>query len=522
MRVSFVHRLLCAIAALSGIASAQASDSGVLKIDWDMVTGTTRTTITLQVVENPPLRRGSSIHDAAWSNLSALHTDMTRLALWYPYPRLAVAELAPPTASATSWNFADIDPIVEDFFRATGEHSRVFTMSTIPTWMFKLGDPGPVPASPDEAMWNYEAGTDLRDPSGQEAADYFARVAGWYTAGGFTDEAGHRHVSNHRERIDWWEVLNEPEYEHAFDIHAYTKLYDRVVASVHAVTPATRFVGMSLAEPMRSPAAFEYFLNPMNHAPGTPLDAISYHFYADAEPGESDATQAYTFFARADGFLDAVRYIESIRKRLSPDTQTHINEAGCIAADDLAQGSEHTGDLPSAQYWSLCGAVFAYLYAGLAEQGIDVIGASQLLGYPSQFPSVSLLDWKTGAPNARYRILQLLHSNFGPGDRIVKSSLHSHNVFAAAYVSPAGARKVLLINKRSFGTTIRVDGAAGQMAQYGDLATADRPLGNHHLDADSIYLGAFAVMVVELSPKAVPISSTNMIPVLTGQSHLTK
>ena len=498
MRISFVHRLLCVIAVLSGLASAQASDPGVLKIDWNTVTGKTRTTITLQVVENPPLRRGSSIHDAAWSNLSALHTDMTRLALWYPYPRLAVAELGTPTTAATSWNFADIDPIVEDFFRATDGHSRVFTMSTIPTWMFKQGDPGPVPVSPDEAMWNYEAGAELRDPSGREAADYFARVAGWYTAGGFTDELGHRRASNHRELIDWWEVLNEPEYEHAFGIRAYTKLYDRVVASVHAVTPATRFVGMSLAEPMRSPAAFEYFLNPMNHAPGTPLDAISYHFYADAEPGESDATQAYTFFARADGFLDAVRYIESIRKRLSPSTQTHINEAGCIAADDLAHGSEHTGELPSAHYWSLCGAVFAYLYAGLAEQGIDVLGASQLLGYPSQFPSVSLLDWRTGAPNARYRILQLLHSNFGPGDRIVRTSLQSHDVFAAAYVSPTGVRKVLLINKRSHRTTIRVPGAARQMADSVDLTTVGGPPRHYRLDSNTIYLKAFAVIVVEL------------------------
>ena len=419
-----------------------------VEVDWSKTIATTRTTITLQVVENPPLRRGSSIHDAAWANLAALHTDMTRLALWYPYPRLAVAELSPPEAAATSWDFTTIDPIVDDFMHATGDHTTgghttVFTMSTIPTWMFKEADPGPIPPSPDEAVWNYEGGAALRDPSGKEVADYFARVAGWYTTGGFTDERGARHVSTHHYAMPWWEVLNEPEYEHALDIETYTHLYDRIVTAVHAVTPATRFVGMSLAEPMRSPASFEYFLNPANHAAGIPLDAISYHFYADAEPGESDAAQPFTFFARADGFLNSVRYIESIRKRLSPSTQTHINEAGCIAADDLAQGAAHTGELPSAQYWNLCGAVFAYLYAGLAEQGIDVLGASQLLGYPSQFPSVTLLDWRTGQPNARFKVLQLLHENFGPGDRVIKTSFRSSDTYAAAYITPRAVHKLL-------------------------------------------------------------------------------
>jgi len=478
-------------------------------VDWAKTIATTRTTITLQVVENPPLRRGSLIHDAAWANLAALHTDLTRLALWYPYPRLAVAELSPPAAATTSWDFSAIDPIVDDFMHATGSrttggHTTVFTMSTIPTWMFKESDPGPIPPSPDEAVWNYEGGAVLRDPSGKEAADYFARVAGWYTAGGFTDEHGIRHVSTHHYTMPWWEVLNEPEYEHALDIETYTRLYDRVASAVHAVTPSTRFVGMSLAEPTRSPASFEYFLNPANHAPGIPLDAISYHFYADAEPGESDATQPFTFFARTDAFLNSVRYIESIRKRLSPSTQTHINEAGCIAADDLAQGAAHTGELPSAQYWNLCGAVFAYLYAGLAEQGIDVLGASQLLGYPSQFPSVTLLDWRTGQPNARYKVLQLLHENFGPGDRVIKTSFRSSDVYATAYITPHAVRKLLLINKRNRPVDIEIAGSTGAITQSIDTTSAAEIATNTPLTSDKIHLEGLSVMVVTL-PSPLPI-----------------
>jgi hypothetical protein len=484
------------------LAPACAAQTPALTVDWNTLGAPTKTTITLQVVENPPLTRTSAIHDAAWQALAALHTDKTRLALWYPYPRLAVAELAPPTAQTISWSFTEIDPIVEDFFAATAGRSTVFTMSTIPTWMFTHADPGPIPASSAEAMWNYEDGAELRDPSGKEVADYYARVASWYTRGGFTDELGARHVSPHHFKFAYWEVLNEPEYEHALSIGTYTRLYDKITAAVHAVSPETKFVGMSLAEPTRHPEAFEYFLNPAHHAPGTPLDAISYHFYADAEPGESDATQQYTFFARADAFLDSVRYIESIRKRLSPRTETHINEAGCIAADDIAQGADHTGQLPSAQYWNLCGAMFAYLYAGLAEQGIDLLGASQLMGYPTQFPSVTLLDWNTGAPNARYRVLELLHENFGPGDRPAKTSLKSKDVFAAAYLSPDGGKKILLVNKRDRPITIAVPDSTGSQEQQVDTVTAAAPPVSTNITNDRILLGPFSVTVIKLRAKA--------------------
>jgi hypothetical protein len=498
-RTSSPHVVLAGILLIGALrtasAVAQRADPPELTIDWIKVLGTTRTTITLQVVENPPLRRGSSIHDNAWASLAALHLDMARLALWYPYPRLAVAELAPPAAGETSWNFEDIDPIVDDFFRATSGHPSVFTMSTIPTWMFADADPGPVPRSPDEAMWNYEAGSDLRDPTGNQLAAYFARIAGWYTAGGFTDERGQRRLSQHHQTIAWWEVLNEPEYEHSFDIRTYTRLYDRVVAEVHKVTPTTRFVGMSLAEPMKSPGAFEYFLNPANHLPGTPLDAISFHFYADAEPGETDDIETYTFFARADGFLASERYIEQIRQRLSPRTEIHINETGCISADDLAQGEDQTGRLPSAQYWNLCGAVFAYLYAGLAAHGAEVLGASQLLGYPSQFPSVSLLDWPTGTPNARYQVLLLLHDSFKPGDRVVKTSLSSKQITAAAYVGLDGKRTLLLVNKSNHPAELRSAALAGATERHVDITTGAAIAGSK-LSGRDVLLGGLSVMIV--------------------------
>ncbi len=491
-KIGRIPILLCVLVGLCATAIGQTE----LRVDWTQLSAPTKTVITLQVVENPPLLRGSPIHDAAWKALRDLGSEKTRLALWYPYPRLAVAELAPPNDHATFWDFTQIDPIVEDFFAATGDRSSVFTMSTIPTWMFKSADPGAIPRSPAEAMWGYETGDDLRDPTGKEVADYYARIASWYTQGGFKDESGKRIDSPHHFKIAYWEVLNEPEYEHAFSIETYIRLYDKITAAVREVSPTTKFVGMSLAEPTRHPVAFEQFLNPANHAPGTTLDAISYHFYAVAEPGEPEEAQQYSFFTRADAFLDSVRYIESVRKRLSPQTETHINEAGCIDADDLGQASDSMTHPPPAEYWNLCGAVFAYLYAGLAEQGIDVLGASQLMGYPTQFPSVSLLDWTTGAPNARYRVLELLHRNFGPGDRAAKVSFKSSSVYATAYVSAAGAKKILLVNKRDHPATIRIVGSAGAEEEAVDTVTGASVLASHRLNADEFTLGPFGVSVI--------------------------
>ena len=454
--------------ALASAAAAQSS-APAIHIDWTKATGTTRTIITLQVVENPPLRRGSPLHDSAWSNLAALNTQMTRVALWYPYPRLAVAELARPSARETSWDFTAIDPIVEDFLRATAGRSSVFTFSTLPNWMFCDATPAPLPASPDEADWAYESGARLCDPTGREAADYYARVASWYSNGGFRDERNLFHPSDHHDNIGWWEVLNEPEYEHTLDIHTYTRLYDRITAAIHAISPRTRFVGLSLAEPMRSPTAFEYFLNPAHHAPHTPLDAVSFHFYADAEAGETLSTEPYTFFAHADAFINTVAYISAIRNRLSPHTQLHVNEAGCIDASDLhlSELSPPSGDSP---YWNLCGAVFAYLYVNLAAAHVDLLGASQLLGYPSQFPSVSLLNWTDGSPNARYRVLQLLHENLGPGDRIVLAASPISSVALAAFLA-GGHRTLLLINKRAEPIQLRLPDWHGASESHVDVAS---------------------------------------------------
>ena len=476
-----------------GVSVAGAQE---VRVDWNKVQMVSRTTPTLQVVVNPPLRRGSAIHDRVFAELRHLGVDYVRYVPWLPYPRLGVAELEPPEGGKTFWDFSLIDPMTTDFFNATDGHSTILNFSTIPAWMFVTSQRVAYPTDPDEVTWSYTQGTELRDTTGKELGDYFARLVSWYTNGGFTDEAGVRHESGHHFPIPYWEVLNEPDLEHDMTAVQYTARYDAIVSAIREVSPATKFVGISLAYPGGHPEYFEYFLNPHNHRPGIPRDMISYHFYASPEPGEPPEAQQYGFFTQADGFINTVRYIESIRKQLSPETRTTVNEIGCISDDDFGQGSPGyvRKGLPDS-YWNLCGAVYAYVFGHLAQLGIDVAGESQLVGYPTQFPSVSLVDWTTGAPNARFRVLELLKNHFGPGDRIVESSGGTSAVYALAFVCADGAHRLLLVNKRDRDVELTLRRGGGEVEAVDQNTRGGAP-DRQTIEGGKITLHGFSVAVV--------------------------
>jgi len=472
---------------------------------WEHVMNESKTTPTLQVVVNPPLRRGTPVHDDAYKALSDLGADYVRYVPWLPYPRLGVAELEPPKDGRTSWDFSLIDPMTIDFLQATRGHSVVLNFSTIPQWMYKTEKPITYPDDPDKAVWNYEQGTELRDASGKEVANYYARLLSWYTKGGFTDELGKRHESHYHYSIPYWEVLNEVDFEHHITPQNYTRLYDAIVTAMKEVQPEIKFVGVSLAAPGERPDFFEYFLDHKNHQPGIPLNYISYHFYAIPKPDETLDVQQYTVFAQADGFLNSVRYIETIRKRLSPQTRTMINEIGIISADDIAQVDPgHVAKPIPDSYWNLAGAEYAYIFSELTHLGIDVAGESQLVGYPTQFPSVSMVDWTNGKPNARIWVLKLLHDNFGPGDKIVEiapigpfAPAHPY-VYASAVVTKEGKRKMLLVNKHNGNFELTIAGASGGQLDYVDVTTGFQPPTSIKVTSDDLTLHGFSVAVLIL------------------------
>src|SRR6266576_1297551 len=444
MKRSDLFRLLLVpslMLAAAGPSLAQAAPVQIA-VHWDKIVQESRTTPTLQVVVNPPLRRGTAVHDNAFQALHDLGANFVRYVPWLPYPRLGVAELEPPKDGKTSWDFSLIDPMTIDFLEATKGQSVVLNFSTIPQWMYKTDKRIAYPDDPNKAVWDYEQGTELRDLAFQEVAEYYARLLSWYTKGGFTDEYGKRHESGYHYSIPYWEVLNEVDFEHRMTPETYTRLYDAIVTAMKKVQPELKFVGVSLAIPGQNPDFFEYFLNSKNHETGVPLDYIS-----QVDPNH-------------------------VAKPI-PDS-----------------------------YWNLAGAEYAYIFAELTRLGIDVAGESQLVGYPTQFPSVSMVDWNNGKPTARLWVLKLLHDNFGPGDKIMENvpaspSAPDHPYLTGlAVVTKAGKRKMLLVNKRDRNLDLSIAGAAGGRFDYVDVTTGFQPPASTKLASDKLMIHGFSVGVL--------------------------
>jgi hypothetical protein len=476
--------------ATCAIAQTKADE---LKIDWTQRETVSRSTPTLQVVVNPQLMRGAALHDASFKALHELGADYVRYVPWLPYPRLAVPELGAPNGGKTFWDFTHIDPMMEDFIQATDGHSVILNFSTIPAWMFKTDKPVQYPDDPTKVFWDYTLGTELRDPSMREVSEYFARLLEWYERGGFTDEYGKRHESGHHYKIAYWEILNEIEAEHNWSPEVYTHFYDSVTAAMRKVDPQIHFMALALADPSHQPQMFEYFLNPAHHAAGAPLDFISYHFYATPRQGETSEVWQYTFFDQEQGFLNTVRYVEEIRKRLSPNTKTDLDELGAILPTD----NRPSDDAPiTSAYWNIASAMYADLYVQLAKLSIDVVGESQLVGYPTQYPSVSMMDYVKLQPNARFWTLKLIKEHFGPGDHLVKTEGESNDFTAQAFETAHG-RCILLINKRLAPRVIKlpVDFKAAKIEYVAPSTGSDAPA-TRPIQGGTITLEANEVAVV--------------------------
>jgi hypothetical protein len=468
------------------------------QIDWNKVILVSKSTPTLQVVTNPMLNPGSPIHDGSFAALKALGADYVRYVPWLPYPKVAVAELEPPAKDKTSWDFTYIDPVTKDFLAATEGHSTILNFSTIPSWMFKTDKPVKYPDDPNQVFWDYTQGTELRDPSGKELGDYFGRLVSWYTQGGFTDENGKRHESGNHYTLPYWEVLNEIDIEHKTTPEDYTKRYDAIVEGIHKVSPQTKFMGLAVAFTGANPKYYEYFLNPKNHKKGIPLDFISFHFYASPALNENLDGWQHTFFNQAEGFLASTRFIISIRDRLSPETKLDTDELGVILPTDNTPADKVR---PPSAYWNAAGALYGYLFVELSKLGVDVIGESQLVGYPTQYPSVSMIDYDNAKPNARFWVLKLIKDNFHPGDKLVangEQGFRPSDVVIQGFITPQG-KKVLFVNKTNTEKTLKL---SAELAN-GTTLTVDEKTGDEapragKADGAELKLAPFAVTVLQL------------------------
>jgi hypothetical protein len=223
----------------------------------------------------------------------------------------------------------------------------------------------------------------------------------------------------------------------------------------------------------------------------------------------------FTMFERADTLIAAAGYIETLRKLESPHTLTGINELGSI----LAAPTAPTLFKPIPKfYWNLSGAMWAYVYGHLVHTGVSVFGAAEIIDYPGQFAASSLVNWDTGEPNARYWVVKLLRDNFGPGDKVLAAEPEIDlikpgpwvQVYAQGFVTPAGERRLLVVNKRGQAIDVAVTGATGGSAQVVDGDTAPRKVS---LSGDTLSLAPYAVAVVDLPAVAAnaPLSADSTV-----------
>jgi len=349
------------------------------------------------------------------------------------------------------------------------------------------------PADANEIDWSYEQGNELRDWSLQELKQYYTNLVSYYTKGGFVDQYGNVIKSPYNFNIPYWEVLNEVESEHQMSVEYYTQIYDAIVSGILSVQPNMKFVGMALCCPSSDKNWFTYFLDSANHAPNIPLDYISFHFYASCG-NRTDESEYATFFPQADKFMEKIAIpAMQVRDKLSPSTKIDLDEIGVILPDD---NGEFPVAIPSS-YWHAAGAMYAYIVGKLSLVGVDVLGESQLVGFPTQFPSVTELYWTDGTPTARYWILQMLIDNIHLGDKFVQTNTTNNEyVFASAFIS-SNTKKLMIVNKLNEDIQLFFPDFTGGTIIYLDSSMGSFPPITTTLAEGDIYLGGWAVAFIE-------------------------
>jgi hypothetical protein len=113
-----------------------------------------------------------------------------------------------------------------------------------------------------------------------------------------------------------------------------------------------------------------------------------------------------------------------------------------------------------------------------------------------------MVDWNTGTPNPRFRVLELLHKNFRPGDKVVAlggdSSSRNPYLYAMPVTTKDGKKRVLLVNKSKDAIDVQLAGGSGSQMEYVDQTTEFDPAKKISLPADKFTLNGFSVAAVTL------------------------
>ena len=251
---------------------------------------------------------------------------------------------------------------------------------------------------------------------------------------------------------------------------------------------------------------YRYFLNHSNHIEGIPLDMIAYHYYSIGH-NRTDPNDWESFFTQFDPFIEEVKQIEQIRKSLSPQTRTTIDELGVILPDDNSPTAEQFPLI----YWNAASGFYAYAWGVLSQQGIDVIAHSQLVGYPQitklnfspNYPSVTMLNWTTGEGTAKYWTTKLLIETAQiDRDHAVETQTSDSTgqiIYTQAFLGENQRKWILIVNKRFVHVQVQLSGFVGAQMFTIDESTANSPPKQTILSSNIIDLNPFAVLIIRTS-----------------------
>ena len=303
-------------------------------------------------------------------------------------------------------------------------------------------------------------------------------------------------------------MLNEPDFENKITVEQYTKIYDAVTEAIHRIDPAVQFFGPEVSGAEVSWA--RYFLDPKNHKPGSlPAAWFTFHNYTNAP--NKPATWHETFFtgpaksdtdgASAQVFVGRIREVLKLRDELSPQTKVSVDELGVFddvkTTEEACRANEpYQAYLPL--YWNAIGANWAYLFITSEQLALPLFSMSQMIGYPTQCPSISMFDKDTAKPNAHYWVLSLIHSSFAPGDKLTATTSSTPDVQAQAAITHRG-HALLLVNTTEHPTPVNLapsfaNGAA--TAEIVDQSSGEDPPRHEPVTNGQLTLPPFAVAVV--------------------------
>ena len=525
------------LAVLLLLAAPLLANAATVTVDWNSCPTTRNTAASVLVAADPEWLASGKMSAAAAKGVRGLAeagADAIRLLNFNIFPGISCAQLEGPDA----WNFTAMDAVMKMFMDAVGDASVIIDIETSPAWMwadanatntqtcadahsFTLPVTGAPGADPTQLRCPHYGGPHVpKDPTWGQIAAYFKRVADHYTRGGFTDERGQWHAgaAHGPYTFAYWEVLNEVNHarEHAFTPQGIVDFYDaqlKAFAADGGPPPAAKFNGpswggMNSVEDVDTLMA--PFLNASNHhPPSTPVDAVSFHIYGscdDPSPAGMERVFTSTHQRVTNG---ALRRMGEVKRALRPNVELHLTESGICCNKPKTCGANNytcwydTQFTPT--YWVASASQWLFQFLTYAEAvELASIAQSQILGYPYTFdglsgewPSGTMVDWKTQELNAKYYVEIMLLKNVGrPFSYCKTTSSGNGGVYAQALTSPKG-RVVVLINTKHTPTTVGLPGATGKRALAIDVASGNGPARAATLASDTVALRAFATVLVQ-------------------------